>query len=93
VQTTGQESHYTFLGLAGYYRAFIQDFAVISRPLTVLTGKDVQFKWNPAQQEAFDKLKTTLSSETALAHPNFELPFILSCNASNYAISAIMSQK
>jgi hypothetical protein len=82
-----------FLGLAGYYRAFIQDFAAISRPLTLLTRKDVPFKWNTAQQEAFDNLKGAVSSETVLAHPNFELPFILSCDASNYAISAILSQR
>jgi hypothetical protein len=82
-----------FLGLAGYYHAFIQNFAVISRPLTLLTREDVPFKWDPVQQEAFNTLKETLSSETVLAHPNFELPFILSCDASNYAISAILSQK
>jgi hypothetical protein len=72
-----------FLGLAGYYRAFIQDFAAISRPLTLLTHKDVPFKWGPAQHEAFNTLKERLSSETVLAHPKFELPFILSCDASN----------
>jgi transposase InsO family protein len=59
----------------------------------MLTRRDVQLKCNLAQQEAFDKLKRALSSETVLAHPNFELPFILSCDASNYAISAILSQK
>jgi hypothetical protein len=82
-----------FLGLAGYYRSFIQDFAATSRPLTLLTRKDTRFEWTPKQQEAFDKLKTALSSESVLAHPNFEIPFILSCDASNYAISAILSQK
>jgi hypothetical protein len=82
-----------FLGLAGYYRSFIQDFAATSRPLTLLTRKDTRFEWTPKQQEAFDKLKAALSSESVLAHPNFELPFILSCDASNYAISAILSQK
>jgi hypothetical protein len=82
-----------FLGLASYYRAFIQEFAAISRPLNILTRKDVQFKWEPAQPGALDKLRRTLSSETVLAHPNFELLFILNCNASNYLISAILSHK
>jgi hypothetical protein len=82
-----------FLGLAGYYRSFIADFAAISRPMTLLTRKDTRFDWTEKQQKAFDQLKAALSSESVLAHPNFELPFILSCDASNYAISAILSQK
>jgi hypothetical protein len=52
-----------FLGLAGYYRSFIQDFAATIRPLTLLTRKDTRFEWTPKQQEAFDTLKTALSSE------------------------------
>jgi hypothetical protein len=58
-----------FLGLAGYYRSFIQDFTAINRPLTLLTRKDTQFEWTSKQREAFDKLKKAVSSESVLAHP------------------------
>jgi len=77
-----------FLGLSGYYRSFIKDYATISRPLTQLTKKDAKFDGTEAQQSSFDNLKTTLTSDSVLAHPRFDLPFILSCDASNYAISA-----
>jgi hypothetical protein len=81
-----------FLGLSGYYRSFIKEYAAISRPLTQLTKKDAKFEWAEAHQLSFDKLKAVLYSDSVLAHPRFDLPFILRCDASNYAISAILSQ-
>jgi hypothetical protein len=81
-----------FLGLSGYYRSFIKEYAAINRLLTQLTKKDAKFEWTEAQQLSFDKLKTALTSDSVLAHPRFDLPFILSCDASNYAISAVLSQ-
>ncbi|KDQ71465.1 hypothetical protein L798_00003, partial [Zootermopsis nevadensis] len=50
------------------------------------------FEWTSIQQEAFDSLKLALTSEPVLSHPRFDQPFILSCDASNYAVSAILSQ-
>jgi hypothetical protein len=82
-----------FLGLAGYYRSFIKDFAAMSKPLTLLTRKDTKFSWSEPQQSSFDSLKEALTSASVLAHPEFDKPFILSCDASNYAISAILSQE
>jgi hypothetical protein len=82
-----------FLGLAGYYRTFIQNFAALSKPLSQLTRKDVKFCCSEPQQIFFDALKETLMSESVLVHPEFDKPFILSCDASNYAISAILSQE
>jgi hypothetical protein len=81
-----------FLGLAGYYRSFIPNFAALSKPLTQLTRKDVKFSWSEPQQASFDALKEALTSDSILAHPEFDKPFIRSCDASNYAISAILSQ-
>jgi hypothetical protein len=81
-----------FLGLSGYYRAFIKNYAAISRPLTQLTKKDVKFVWTDIQQQAFDNLKAALTSDSVLAHPRFDQQFILSTDASDYAISAILSQ-
>ena len=82
-----------FLGLAGYYRTFIKDFAALSKPLTILMRKDTKFQWSETQQNSFDALKEALTSESVLAHPEFDKPFILSCDVSNYAISAILSQE
>ena len=81
-----------FLGLSEYYRSIIKENAAISQPLTQLTKKDVKFEWGEAQQLSFDELKAALMSELFLAHPRFDLPCILSCDASSYAISVILSQ-
>lgn len=64
----------------------------MSRPLTQLTKEDEKFIWIDSQQRAFDDLKAALTSESVLAHPRFDQPFILSTDASDYAISAILSQ-
>jgi hypothetical protein len=81
-----------FLGLPGYYRAFIKNYAAISRPLTQLTKKDVKFTWTDTQQQAFNNRKVTLTSDSVLAHPRFYQQFIFSTDASDYAISATLSQ-
>ena len=57
----------SFLGLACYYRRFIEDFSKIDAPLTALTRKDVKFEWRPAQDQAFATLKEKLSSAPILA--------------------------
>jgi hypothetical protein len=82
-----------FLGLAGYYRSFVPNFAALSKPLTQLTRKDVKFCWSEPQQTAFDDLKEALTSDSVPANLEFDTPFILSCDASNYAISAILSEE
>ena len=58
-----------FLGLAGFYRNFIQDFADITRPLNRLTGEGVPFAWDSNCQNAFELLKQRLASEPVLAFP------------------------
>jgi hypothetical protein len=82
-----------FLALADYYRSFIKDFAAMRKPLTLLTRKDTKFNWSEPQQSSFDSLKEALTSASVPAQPEFDKPFILSCDASNYAISAILSQE
>jgi hypothetical protein len=79
--------------MAAYYRSFIRKFAALSKPPTQLTWKDEKFCWSEPQQTSFGALKEALTSESVLAHPEFHKPFILSCDASNYAISAILSQE
>lgn len=81
-----------FLGLCNYYRRFIHNFAAIAKPLTDLTKKNIPFQWQDTQQNAFEILKQKLCSEPILKYPNFEEPFILTTDASDYAISGILSQ-
>lgn len=82
----------SFLGLAGYYRRFIPNFSSITQNLTRLLQKDADFVWTSTQQEAFEKLKLILCSEPILQYPDFSKPFLLTTDASNYAIGSILSQ-
>jgi hypothetical protein len=81
-----------FLGLASFYRRLVPRFAELAKPLTTLTRKNQQFSWGPSQQEAFLALKERLCTTPVLAYPNFELPFILTTDASKTAVAAILSQ-
>lgn len=81
-----------FLGLAGYYRRFIKNFSEEAKPLSDLLKKNVEFKWGSDQQRSFDHLKKALCTTPVLQYPNFEEPFILTTDASNYAIGAVLSQ-
>lgn len=81
-----------FLGLAGYYRRFIPQFSIISKPLTFLLKNDVKFQWTEAQDESFNKLKNILCTEPLLQYPDFSKEFILSTDASHYGIGGVLSQ-
>jgi hypothetical protein len=52
-----------FIGMAGYYRRFIESFSKIARPMTALRAKKVEFKWTPECQESFEALKKKLTTE------------------------------
>ena len=84
-----------FLGLASYYRRFIQNFAKIATPLNKLTRKDVVFEWSEACETAFSKLKELLVSAPVLAYPRFgsEVGFILETDASYVGLGAVLSQR
>lgn len=82
----------SFLGLAGYYRRFIPNFAKLSKPLTHLLQKDVPFLFDAACKSAFTELKNALMSDPILRYPNFEEPFLLTTDASAFAIGAVLSQ-
>ena len=82
-----------FLGHARFYRRFIRDFSAIARPLCNFLSKDVPFAWSQACEDAFDKLKTMLVSPPIMRSPNWELPFEIMCDASDYAIWAILGQR
>ena len=82
-----------FLGLAVYYRRFIQDFSIIATPLHLLLKKDKEWAWTEEQSKSFDKIKDELISAPLLVHPNYEKPFYLYTDASNYGLGAVLSQK
>ena len=81
-----------FLGLANYYRRFIQDFATRAKPLHQLTEKRTKFEWTPQCQEAFDHLKRCLTSTPILALPDWSKPFVVDTDASDTGIGAVLSQ-
>ncbi|KAL4113894.1 hypothetical protein QTP88_017450 [Uroleucon formosanum] len=82
----------SFLGLAGYYRHFIPNFSLIAKPLTTLLKKDTEFIWTDLCQNAFLELKQLLSQQPILQYPDFSRPFIVTTDASNVAVGAILSQ-
>ena len=63
-----------FLGLSGFYRRFISNYAQTAKPLYHLTKKDVPFQWTEECQVAFDSLKEALTSDSVLAFPDFQKP-------------------
>ena len=81
-----------FLGLASYYRKFIPDFAKIAVPLYYLTKKNVRFKWDDLCQKSFKTLIESLISPQVLAYPKFDLPFVLTTDASGIGLGAVLSQ-
>ena len=83
----------SFLGHAGFYRRFIRDFSAIAHPLCNFLAKDVTFEWLQACEAAFDKLKTMLVSPPIMRSTNWDLPFETMCDASDYAIEAVLGQR
>ena len=82
----------SFLGLAGYYRRFIRDFARIAAPLTNLTRKDRPFTWSLKKGEAFNQLKTVLQKAPVLQLADQTRDYIVTTDASDYAMGAVLSQ-
>ncbi|KAI4880801.1 hypothetical protein NFI96_008107 [Prochilodus magdalenae] len=81
-----------FVGLAAYYRRFVQDFAAIARPLHELTKKNVRFRWTPECQDAFETLKNLLTTTPVLGYPRDSGDLILNTDASHFGIGAVLSQ-
>ena len=83
----------SFLGHVGFYRRFIKYFSAITRPLCNFLAKEVLFARSQACKAAFDKLKTMLVSPPIMRSPNWNLPSEIMCDASDYAIGAILGQR
>ena len=83
----------SFLGHAGFYRRFIKDFSKITKPLCKLLIKDAPFKFTDECLVAFNRLKRELISAPIITAPDWNLPFELMCDASDYAIGAVLGQR
>ena len=92
---TSKKDIRAFLGLTGYYRKFIPNFATLAAPLSDLTRKcqPEKIKWSSSCEEAFQKLKAALQESPILKVAEPDCPFILQTDASDRGIGAVLSQK
>ena len=83
----------SFLGLTGYYRQMIAQYARIATPLTNLTKDDAVWKWTDVEQKSFETLRDTLTSDTIMAYPDFSKPFWVKTDASKHSVGFVLTQK
>ncbi|GJR58511.1 reverse transcriptase domain-containing protein [Tanacetum coccineum] len=83
----------SFLGHAGFYRRFIQDLSKIARPMTLLLEKDSPFVFSDECLASFKFLKKRLTEAPILVSPDWDLPFELMCDASDYVVGAVLGQR
>ncbi|KAM2950741.1 hypothetical protein COP2_000321 [Malus domestica] len=83
----------SFLGHAGFYRRFIKYFSKVAQPLCRLLQKDVTFEFNEACTASFNQLKELLTMAPIIVPLDWSLPFELMCDASNYALGAVLGQR
>lgn len=81
-----------FLGICGWYRRFIHNFADLSCPITNVLSTKSKFVWTSEAQSAMDKLKIVLTSAPVLTNPDFAKKFYLHCDASDFGIGAVLTQ-
>ena len=80
------------MGIAGYYRRLVRNFGMIARPLNDLLKKNTLFIWTETTEQAFQLLKQSLISAPVLTLPNFNEPFMVETDASDYGIGAVLQQ-
>jgi hypothetical protein len=83
----------SFLGLAGYYRRFIEGFSKIAKPMTSLLEKGKEFKWTEECQESFDQLRSKLMAAPVLIMPNLQKNFDIYCDASRQGLGYVLMQE
>ncbi|KAM1602333.1 hypothetical protein ACFX1Z_029062 [Malus domestica] len=83
----------SFLGHAGFYRHFIKDFSKMSNPICRLLKKDVPFQFDEECESEFKQLKEKLTSAPIIVPLDWSLPFELMCDASDYALGAVLGQR
>jgi hypothetical protein len=83
----------SFLGFVNFYHHFIESFSHHARPLFELTKKDQKWKWEKAEQRAFDEIKTHVTSSPILCFTDDSKAFCIEADSSNFATSAVLSQQ
>ncbi|GKE49942.1 reverse transcriptase domain-containing protein [Tanacetum coccineum] len=83
----------SFLGHVGFYHRFIQDFSKIARPMTYLLEKETPFIFSNECIEAFESLKKKLTEASILVAPDWDLPFEIMCDTSDFTIGAVLGQR
>ncbi|XP_061368625.1 uncharacterized protein LOC133311583 [Gastrolobium bilobum] len=79
-----------FLGLTGYYRRFVHNYAMIAAPMSDLLKGDGKFNWSPAAELAFQHLKTIMTGTLVLALPDFSSPFVLETDAPTTVVGVVL---
>jgi hypothetical protein len=92
-QPTSVSEIRSFLGLAGYYRRFIEGFSRIARPMTELLKKDKKFVWTEACERSFRELKERLTTAPVLVLPDIHKDFVMFCDASRQGIGCVLMQE
>ncbi|KAK1616514.1 hypothetical protein QYE76_022031 [Lolium multiflorum] len=90
---TTQTEVRAFLGLAGYYRRFVEGFSSIARPMTQLLKKDKKFEWTEKCEESFQQLKLRLTTAPILIMPDITKPFDVYCDASKIGLGCVLMQE
>ena len=83
----------SFLGHAGFYRRFIKDFSKLSKPLCNLLEKNSAFDFDDVCLQAFNATKEKLISALVMTVPDWSQPFEVMCDASDFAVGAVLGQK
>jgi hypothetical protein len=82
----------SFLGLAGYYRKFVHKYATMVAPLSDLTKATSAWTWTAEHAHSFTSIKLALQQSPVLALPNYDVPFVITTDASGIACGAVLSQ-
>ena len=82
----------SFLGFVNFYQKFVLGYSEVAKLLTSLTGKK-DWTWGDDQKKVFQELKDHIAQQVTLVMPNDEAPFILECDASDWAVRSILSQE
>jgi hypothetical protein len=91
--STTQTEVRSFLGLAGYYRKFVEGFSSIARPMTQLLKKDKKIEWTPKCEESFQELKKRLVTAPVLTMPDITKSFDVYCDASKLGLGCVLMQE
>ena len=91
--TNNSQGNKKFLGHADFYRRFIRDFSKIARPLCRLLEKDAKFNFDESCQYSFEEIKSRLVEAPIMAKPDWNKEFEIMCDASDYAMGAVLGQK